>query len=146
MSRRVQIDVAQKRRTTTEAAIRAKQEAKAQEHGWPLSPDQYMSNNRKLWALWQKYGEQLFEARLLSFADGAALLAYCKAKLAGDKERAKSIAELTWGERTPFPEPVVLDAGQISLPDFLEEVHKSRATFASCSQCSNTCHARYELV
>ena len=111
--------------------VRHKQEAKAFEFGVPLCPSQYIYNNRPLYAVWKKRAKQLFDGRLLSYSDGEALLEYCKADLAGDSRRATVILNLTWGNRPPFPAPVNLDPGKISLPDFLDTVKKTRDSYAA---------------
>jgi phage terminase large subunit-like protein len=142
MSRR-ESDTSRRKLTADEQKIRDKQEAKAFEIGVPLCPDQYVYNRGKLYDLWKKRAKQLLDARLLAYSDGEALLEFCRAELAGDSQRTSTIFKLTWESRAPFPAPVKLDPGKISLPDFLEAVKKTRTSYAarrspSASVCMDT--------
>jgi phage terminase large subunit-like protein len=118
----------QKHRTRQEMATLAQQEAQANALGVPRLPDQYVSNNRALYALWLKNGQRLLEARLLSYADGPALLGLCRAQLAGQTDLAREIAAKTWGSRVPFPDPNP-PSGELTLEAFIEQVKLERLTF-----------------
>lgn len=126
MSVRNSIDDSHKNRTATESSIRSKQESKAFELGLPLCPEQYAYNNRPLWALWRKYSAALLRERVLSYADGDALLALCKAELNGQKELKQRLFKETWKTRKRFPEPIT--PGD-SLREFISKVAADRASF-----------------
>src|SRR5579859_1836779 len=113
--------------TVIEQEIRNKQAAKVFELGWPSCPEQYAYNDRPLWAAWKQIGEKLLERRLLSYADGDALLALAKAHKNEQVELCKQLYTETWGNRTPFPDPN--SPSEYSLSDFLLNVQRERETF-----------------
>jgi phage terminase large subunit-like protein len=126
MSVRQQLNETHKNRTVAQTNVRALQESKAFVLGVPLSPDQYAYNNRPLWAIWKRYSKFLLDKRLLSYADGDALLSLCKAELNGQKEIKAKILNETWQQRKPFPEPV--NAGDL-LTQFIATISDERASF-----------------
>lgn len=132
MSRRKDISSARKNFTAAEAALRAKQEAKVFELGVPLCPEHYIYNNRPLYALWKKNAAKLLAGRLLSFSDGDALLAWCRAELNEQTDVLKAVWDTTWANRKPFPAPVE-QPGQ-NLAKFIEAVGHERTTFADRMQ------------
>lgn len=125
MRRKDTADV-RKNYTVAEVSVRAKQEAKVFELGTPLCPEQYVYNNRPLYEHWKRYEKRLREARLLSYADGDALLALSKAALAGQQKIKQEIWDKTWRGRKRFPEPIV--AGN-SLAAFIERIKAERDSF-----------------
>src|SRR5713101_3148770 len=128
MARRKQLEETRRNLTADETAIRAKQEAKTCELGMPSCPEQYAYNDRPLWTAWKQIGEKLLERRLLSYADGDALLALAKAHNNGQTELCQQLYAATWGNRAPFPDPN--PPTEYSLSDFLVAVRRERETFA----------------
>jgi phage terminase large subunit-like protein len=135
MSRRQNLEVSRRNLTSGEEVVRRKQEAKAFELGMPLCPDQYAYNKRPLWKVWKQLGEYLLQKRVLSYADGDALLALAEARLAGDKERQEAVLDATWRKRTPFPEP---ERPELTLEDFLADVRNERESFSERMRPSTT--------
>src|SRR5579871_5524393 len=122
--------------TLDEADIRAKQLAKANALGWPQCPDQNAYNDRPLWAAWKKLGESLYAARLLSYADGAALYALAAAYKTQQQDLYKQIYAETWENRKPFPDPN--PAPEFDLQNFIVSVKLERATFAERMHATET--------
>src|ERR1039458_509516 len=105
MSLKKSIDATHGNRTAAEVSVRAKQEAKVFELGMPATPA-FLWNNKPLYSIWKKYSKFLLDKRLLSYADGDALLELCEAQLtAPDGERKKKA--LAVFKRTQFPAPIV---------------------------------------
>jgi phage terminase large subunit-like protein len=127
MSRRQQ-DTSRINLTAAQAAVRRKQEAKAPELGWPLCPSQYAYNDRVLWRWWKQLGSELLKRRLLSYADGGALLRLAEAQKCGQTELCKTLYAETWGSREPFPDPK--PTADHTLADFLAGVRRERETFS----------------
>jgi phage terminase large subunit-like protein len=146
MSRRQDISSTRRDRAAGDAELRAKQEAKRFELGLPLCPNQYVYNNRPLYALWKKNAARLLAERFLSFSDGDALLAFCKAELNEQRDVMRAVWEATWANRVPFPAPVQ-QPGK-SLAAFISDVGRERSTFGERVQpaapvCFDTNNAAY---
>ncbi|MGD1080387.1 MAG: terminase large subunit [Candidatus Sulfotelmatobacter sp.] len=122
--------------TAAEETLRKKQLAKAPELGVPLCPEQFAYNNRRLWAIWKKNVGHLLERRLLSFADGDALLTLCRAELNAQTEVMQAVFDATWKNRTPFPAPAEAPSGSLSA--FLKDVERERETFQKRMRPSTT--------
>ena len=111
--------------TAAQLTVREKQESKVFSLGMPLCPNQYIHNNKPLCAQWKKYAKWLLDKRLLSFADGAALLELSEAEIAGQKDRkAKALAH--WKNRAPFPAEVIAGSG---IENFIAKVREERESF-----------------
>ncbi len=132
--RRKDINETHKNYTTAELSLREKQAARVFELGRPSTPE-YLWNNKPLYAIWKRTSENLLKARVLSYADGDALLAACSARLAGQDALAKEIFNKTWKGRKRFPEPVV--AGN-SLAAFIERIKAERTSFGDRLQPDQT--------
>jgi phage terminase large subunit-like protein len=126
--RRKDISEVRKHYTVSEESVRAKQAARAFELGMPLCPEQYLYNNRPLYAIWKSTAEKLLAERILSYADGDALLAVSKAKLNGQRELISEIWNTTWKGRPRFSKPIVPGG---TLAEFISHVADERRTFAS---------------
>ncbi len=124
--RKDQFDL-RKNLTAAEAAVRAKQEAKVFELGWPQAPE-YFWNDKAAWAAWQKIGDVLYEKRLLSYADGDVLATIAKAHKNGQQDLCRKIYQETWGKREPFPDPK--PDCEFNLENFIEDVRRERDTFS----------------
>ncbi len=133
MSRRA--ETSRKNLTAAEQHIRARQEAKAFELGPPLCPEQYIYNNKPLYAIWKNNVKVLLAKRVLTYADGEALLRFCKAQLAGQTEVMRAVWQVTWAGRKPF---AVAEAAPDDLPGFLAGVAAERATFEDRFQPTTT--------
>lgn len=108
MSRRQNLDESRRNLTAEQAEVRRKQEAKAFELGMPLPADQYLYNRRPLWKQWKVLGEYLLKKRVLSYADGDALLALAEARLPAlakteDGEIEEQAGQLTFVTCSPYP-------------------------------------------
>lgn len=92
---------------------------------------EYWWNNPKKHALWLKRGQQLYDKRLLQYADYEALRDIVEAELAGRLQEAAAIARARWRDRVPHraPEPVVVN--EIHLNEFLAEIQLCRSTYRS---------------
>jgi phage terminase large subunit-like protein len=97
--------------------------------------------------LWNKRAKWLLDNRLLSRADGDALMRLVEAEIIGDKEGMAAIVAATWGNRAPFPEspapkPEVAQLPtELTLATFLASVADERATFQQRMQPGATvCH------
>jgi hypothetical protein len=126
LSIRKSLDGSRRNLTTSEERIRAAQEAKTFALGEPLCPEQYAYNDKPLWRIWKFYTRRMLEERILSYADGPALLSLCKAKKNGQQELMQQIWDETWKGRPRFPKPVEPTA---KLNEFLEKVANERLTF-----------------